>query len=88
MRAALALLAVACLFNCRIWAQERPQAGPFNASQMDMQAPPAQGVAVRAGRLFDPKGGAYLMNQVILIKGDRITEVGPAERVKIPAEIP
>ncbi len=37
------------------------------------------------GRLFDSKSGAKLMNQVILIKGDRITEVGPADRVKIPA---
>jgi imidazolonepropionase-like amidohydrolase len=85
VRAALAVLAVACLFNCCMWAQERPQAGPFNASQMDMQAPPAQGVAVRAGRLFDPKAGAYLTNQVILIKGDRISDVGPADRVQIPA---
>jgi len=39
---------------------------------------------VRAGRLFDPKSGANLQDQVILIKGDRITEVGPSERVLIP----
>ena len=62
----------------------RPEAGPFNASRMDMQTPPAQGVAVRAGRLFDPKSGARLTNQVILIQGDRITDVGPASRVRIP----
>jgi len=49
-----------------------------------MEAPPPQGVAVRAGRLFDPKSGANLQDQVILIKGDRITEVGPSERVMIP----
>src|SRR4029077_14095731 len=57
---------------------------PFNASMMEMQSPPAQGVAIRAGRLFDPKSGANLPNQVIVIKGDRIADVGPADRVQIP----
>jgi imidazolonepropionase-like amidohydrolase len=51
---------------------------------MNTQAPPAQGIAVRAGRMFDPKSGTNLTNQVILIKGDRITDVGPADRVQIP----
>jgi imidazolonepropionase-like amidohydrolase len=45
----------------------------------------AQVVAVRAGRLFDPKSGTNLTNQVVLINGDRITDVGPADRVKVPA---
>jgi len=47
----------------------------------------AQGqvTAVRAGRLFDPKAGQMVTNQVILIQGDRITEVGPAASVTIPA---
>src|ERR1700680_1224443 len=51
------------------------------------QTPPATGqvVAVRAGRLFDPKSGTNLPNQVVLIRGDRITDVGPAGRVPIPA---
>src|SRR5579862_3997857 len=84
MRAAVALLTVACLGVCGLGAQERPQAGPFIASQMDMQSPPPQGIAVRAGRLFDPKSGTNLTNQVILIKGDHITDVGPADRVQIP----
>jgi len=51
------------------------------------QTPPAQAkqvVAVRAGRMFDPKSGTILANQVVLITGDRITEVGPADRVKVP----
>ena len=39
-------------------------------------APPAQVVAVRAGRLFDAKAGRMLSNQVVVIKGDRITAVG------------
>lgn len=47
--------------------------------------PPQAGrvVAVRAGRLFDPKSGTHLTNQVVLITGDRITDVGP--NVQIPA---
>lgn len=40
-------------------------------------ASPTQVVAVRAGRLFDAKTGTVLNNQVVLIKGDRITDVGP-----------
>jgi imidazolonepropionase-like amidohydrolase len=67
------------------FAQGRPQAPQFDASLMDMQAPPAQGVAIRAGRLFDPKSGKHLLNQVIVIKGDRILDVGPADHVQIPA---
>lgn len=44
-----------------------------------------QVTAIRAGRLFDPKSGANLTNQVVLISGDRITDVGPANRVQVPA---
>jgi len=62
----------------------RPEAGPFDASRMDMQSPPAQGVAIRAGRLFDSKSGAMLKDQVILIKGDRITAAGAADHTPIP----
>src|SRR5258708_19461097 len=42
-----------------------------------------QVTAIRAGHLFDSKSGAMLSNQVVLIKGDRITEVGAS--VQIPA---
>ena len=42
-------------------------------------------VAVRAGKMFDPKSGTNLANQVVLISGDKITDVGPADRVKPPA---
>src|SRR4029077_21117749 len=66
-------------------AQTRPEAPPFDASRITMQPPPSEGVAIRAGRLFDPRTGANLTNQVIVIQGDRITDVGPADRVKIPA---
>jgi imidazolonepropionase-like amidohydrolase len=46
---------------------------------------PDHWIAVRAGRLFDPKSEKFVTNQVVTIKGDRIVEVGPADRVKIPA---
>src|ERR1700758_1866448 len=48
-------------------------------------APGSSVVAVRAGRMFDPKSGTNLSNQVVLIRGDRITDAGPAARVQIPA---
>ena len=42
-------------------------------------------VVVRAGQLFDGKSDQLLSNQVIVVQGDRIAEVGPAASVKIPA---
>ena len=44
-----------------------------------------QAVAIRAGRLFDSKSGRILSNQVVLIRGDRITAAGPAAQIPIPA---
>jgi imidazolonepropionase-like amidohydrolase len=68
-----------------LYAQDaRPEAGPFDAARMEMRTPPPQGVAIRAGRLFDSKSGAMLKNQIILIQGDRITAVGAADRIQIP----
>src|SRR6266700_2090359 len=53
------------------------------AFMLSAQAPPT--VAVRAGHLFDPKSGQMVANQVVLIQGQRITAVGPAASVSIPA---
>jgi imidazolonepropionase-like amidohydrolase len=50
------------------------------------QAPapaPSPVTVIRAGRLFDPDAGRVLTNQVILVEGSRIRDVGPA--VAIPA---
>jgi imidazolonepropionase-like amidohydrolase len=78
---------------CVLWAlatgvalaqSTRPEAGPFDASRMSMHAPPPQGVAVRAGRMFDSNLGVMLSDQIIVIQGDRITAVGPAASVRIP----
>lgn len=82
-RLASALFALA--LTGPLWAQNtRPEAPPFNASQIHMEAPPADGVAIRAGRMFDPKSGTNLANQIIVIKGDHIVDVGPAEKIQIP----
>ena len=50
------------------------------------QCPPAPRViAVRAGRLFNSKTGQMLTKQVVVLAGERISEVGPEGQVKIPA---
>jgi len=45
---------------------------------------PDHWIAVRAGRLFTG-ADKLATNQIVLIKGDRITDVGPPDRVRIPA---
>jgi imidazolonepropionase-like amidohydrolase len=49
------------------------------------QPPPAAApvTAIRAGRLLDPEAGRILTNQIIVVTGNRITDVGP--NVSIPA---
>ncbi len=47
-------------------------------------AAPTQVVAIRAGRLFDSRTGTIANNQIVLIRGDRIADVGPS--VTIPAD--
>ncbi len=50
------------------------------------QCPPAARViAIRAGRLFDSKTGQMLAKQVVIVSGERITDVGPEAQIKIPA---
>ena len=51
-----------------------------------LQCPPSSRVvAIRAGRMFNSKTGQMLTKQVIILAGERITEVGPEGQVKIPA---
>lgn len=50
------------------------------------ECPPAPGtVAIRAGKLFDSLTGQMLTKQVIIVRGQRITDVGPDGSVAIPA---
>ncbi|MHB8652585.1 MAG: metal-dependent hydrolase family protein [Terriglobia bacterium] len=61
-------------------------AGQFGADRpAASQAASNQIVAVKAGRLLDSKTGQVSTNQVVLIQGERITEVGPAAQVAIPS---
>src|ERR1700730_5698612 len=46
-------------------------------------APQKQIIAIRAGRLFDSRSGTIQNNQIVLIVGDRITDVGAT--VQVPA---
>jgi imidazolonepropionase-like amidohydrolase len=50
-------------------------------------APRDQVVAIRAGHLFDAKSGTLLDNQVIIIRGDRITEVGAGVTIPVSATV-
>jgi len=50
-------------------------------------APAGRTIAVRAGRMFDSRTGRMLSRQVVLLSGERITEVGPDGQVKIPAGV-
>jgi imidazolonepropionase-like amidohydrolase len=80
---------------CELWGQVQPPPAPWRGAGAVpcvgsdggiYKCLPAPGaVAVRAGRLFDSKTGQLLAKQVVLISGDRITEVGAEGQVKIPA---
>jgi imidazolonepropionase-like amidohydrolase len=72
-------VAVAAGAGMNLWSQEGRDRPPDPSPYL---APPNQVVAVRAGRLFDARAGNLLNNQVVLIRGDRIAEVGP--NVAIP----
>jgi imidazolonepropionase-like amidohydrolase len=66
------------------FAGTRPCVGPEGGV---LKCPPAPVMkAVRAGRLFDSSTGQMLSKQVVLLAGERITEVGPEGQVKIPAD--
>ncbi len=65
------------------FAGPQPCAGPEGGI---LQCPPAaRPIAIRAGRLFDSITGQMLTRQVVLVTGERITEVGPEGQVQIPA---
>src|SRR5471032_1075662 len=86
---AIALIATA------VWAQVQAPpapwrgAGPTPCAGSDggiLQCPPAPRViAIRAGRLFDSNTGRMLTRQIVIVSGERITEVGPQGQVGIPA---
>jgi imidazolonepropionase-like amidohydrolase len=93
--AVLAMLCGVSVGAITLWAQVQPPpapwrgAGPTPCVASDggiIQCPAGpRTIAVRAGRLFNSTTGQLLERQVVLIQGDRITDVGPDAEVKIPA---
>jgi hypothetical protein len=45
------------------------------------QAPVKSPLLIKAGKFFDARNGRMLTNQVVLIEGDRIKEVGDSAMV-------
>jgi imidazolonepropionase-like amidohydrolase len=80
------LLAAALALPSAPWLRAQAQRGvaalpPAWVPPPAAQYPAPQIVAVRAGRLFDPTSGTMLTNQVIVIRGDRIVDVGPSAAI-------
>src|SRR5262245_14796618 len=81
VRAGLALAVVAGS-GAQVWRQGRGGGAGQAGYYTEYRVPPDQVVAVRAARMFDARGGRMVPNPVVLIRGDRITDVGAD--VKIP----
>jgi imidazolonepropionase-like amidohydrolase len=83
MRLVLRALAAVVLIGAGFSTVIRGQGGIASAPGK-FRVPAGQVIAVRAGRLFDSRSGTFAAGQIVLIRGDRIAEVGPA--VAIPPE--
>ncbi len=80
-----------------LWAQGQPPAAPWRgAGQVPCVgsdggvykcAPGPRTLAVRAGRLFNSTSGQMSTKQIVVISGERITDVGPEGQVRIPAGV-
>src|SRR5438477_3314106 len=83
------------LLATTLWAQVQPPPAPWRGAGaapcvgsdggVHQCSPAPRMIAVRAGRLFDSKIGQMLTRQVVLLQGERITDVGPEAQIKIPA---
>ena len=60
---------------------------PSAAQPQVAPAGPPKVVAVRAGRLVDPDAGTVAVNQVILVEGERIRQVGAGLPIPAGAEV-
>jgi imidazolonepropionase-like amidohydrolase len=93
-RRSAVLAAFGIVFGHAVWAQIQPPPAPWRGAGATpcwgtdggvyQCPPPARVTAIRAGRILDTKTGHILNKQVILLNGERITEVGPEGQVKIP----
>jgi imidazolonepropionase-like amidohydrolase len=92
--AALGLLGASALATT-LYAQEGAGTGPWRGAgpapcrlgdgAANKCPPPPQVMAIRAGQLFDSKTGEMRPKQLIVLEGERITDVGPESQVKVPA---
>lgn len=81
-----------------LWGQVQPPPAPWRGAGATpcvgtdggiyQCPPPARTFAVRAGHLFDSNTGQMLAKQVVLISGERITDVGAEGKVRIPPGTP
>jgi len=78
------VLGIVAVSGTVVWSQseagQRQEPSPY-------VAPATQVVAVRAGRLFDARTGTMLSNQIVLVRGDRIADVGPALSIPPDARV-
>ena len=72
------LLAVTFVTTAVSSAAAQPQVAP---------AGPQKVVAVRAGRLVDPDSGTVATNQIIVVEGERIRQVGAGIPIPAGAEV-
>ena len=77
--AACVVLVMAALLSTIVRGQ-----GGIASAPARFLAPATQTIAIRAGRLFDSRSGTMLTNAIVLVRGDRIADVGPS--VTIPAD--
>jgi imidazolonepropionase-like amidohydrolase len=59
----------------------------FGDAASGQAQPPAPVTAIRAGRLLDPEAGRILTNQIILVEGARIRDVGPSLPIPAGAQV-
>jgi imidazolonepropionase-like amidohydrolase len=83
MRAHLVTSIAAAVLGVAFVVLEAQEGGAARGPARRFLVPPGQDVAIRAGRLFDARTGTLRANQIVLVKGDRIADVGA--NVQIPA---
>ena len=87
-RANLLLFLLRAAFSlsfCISFVHAQEPATPPPPSLPAPQAKATERLAIRAGRLFDGKSDTLRKEQVVLIEGSRIVQVGSASDVRIPA---
>jgi imidazolonepropionase-like amidohydrolase len=83
-RVAALLVLAACFSPCSLPGQEQERETPPPPPLPPPQTRTHERLAIRAGRMFDGKSEQLAKQQIILIEGARITQVGSANDVHIP----